>query len=275
MSSKKINMSNAITNSNVLLKLFCSLTIVVLICILIGKYAFKNGILTCDHYIFNTYLYVILSILLIFIIVLINDQTGIFNSFLLLFTTSNTLIILILLLIILLALVYALQKVNPANIFASNMIWLLLILVLGITVIPVIWFGRLTNIVGLAGAITILTTLVVGVAGYYYGDKIITFDWDKYLQYALYFLIFAAFIGIFFISPKNIYTYFFVISIISLVIFALMLLSNHKKIKENADKCIDGQVVPNYPLESFGIFIKMLNIFLNLIRILGRRRRRY
>lgn len=275
MSSKKINMSNAITNSNVLLKLFCSLTIVVLICILIGKYAFKNGLLTCDHYIFNTYLYVILSILLIFIIVLINDQTGIFNSFLLLFTTSNTLIILILLLIILLLLVYALQKVNPANIFASNMIWLLLILVLGITVIPVIWFGRLTNIVGLAGAITILTTLVVGVAGYYYGDKIITFDWDKYLQYALYFLIFAAFIGIFFISPKNIYTYFFVISIISLVIFALMLLSNHKKIKENADKCIDGQVVPNYPLESFGIFIKMLNIFLNLIRILGRRYRKY
>lgn len=274
MSSKKINMSNAITNSNVLLKLFCSLTIVVLICILIGKYAFKNGLLTCDHYIFNTYLYVILSILLIFIIVLINDQTGIFNSFLLLFTTSNTLIILILLLIILFALVYALQKVNPANIFASNMIWLLLILVLGITVIPVIWFGRLTNIVGLAGAITILITLVVGVAGYYYGDKIITFDWDKYLQYALYILIFTAFIGIFFISPKYIYTYFFVISIISLCIFVLLLLSNHKKIKENADKCIDGQVVPNYPLESFSIFIKMLNIFLDLIRILGRRRRR-
>jgi len=273
MSSKKINMSNAITNSNVLLKLFCSLTIVVLICILIGKYAFKNGLLTCDHYIFNTYLYVILSILLIFIIVLINDQTGIFNSFLLLFTTSNTLIILILLLIILLPLVYALQKVNPANIFASNMIWLLLILILGITVIPVIWFGRLTNIVGLAGAVTVLITLVVGVAGYYYGDKIITFDWDKYLRYALYSLIFASFIGIFFISPKNIYTYFFVISIISLIIFALMLLSNHKKIKENADKCIDGQVVPNYPLESFGIFIKMLNIFLDLIRILGRRRR--
>lgn len=55
----------------------------------------------------------------------------------------------------------------------------------------------------------------------------------------------------------------------SLVIFVLLLLSNHKKLKENADKCIDGKVVPNYPYESFGIFIKMLNIFQDLIRILG------
>jgi hypothetical protein len=78
--SKKIN--NSITNSNVLLKMFCCLTIMILICILIGNYAFKNGILTCDHYVFNTYLYVILSILLIFIVILLNDYTGFFNSFL-------------------------------------------------------------------------------------------------------------------------------------------------------------------------------------------------
>jgi len=58
------------------------------------------------------------------------------------------------------------------------------------------------------------------------------------------------------------------ISLISLVIFILLLLSNHKKLKENADKCIDGKVVPNYPVESFGLFIKILNIFQDLIRIL-------
>ena len=71
-----------IKGSNTLIKLFCSLAIVVLICILIGNYAFKSGHLTCDHYVFNTYLYIVLAIVLMFIVVLLNDQTGIFNSLL-------------------------------------------------------------------------------------------------------------------------------------------------------------------------------------------------
>ena len=268
--NKTIN--NSITNSNVLLKMFCCLTIMVLICILIGNYAFKNGILTCDHYVFNTYLYVILSILLVFIVVLLNDYTGIFNSFLISMSQGNIFIVMIIPLLLLLGLMYGLKSIDPNNIFASNIVWLLLIVVLSIFIIPIIWLGRLTNVVGLAGIITVLITLIVGIAGYYYGDKIITFDWDKYLYYALIALIIVSFIGIFFLTNANANTislFFLIVSIMSLVIFVLLLLSNHKKLKENADKCIDGKVVPNYPYESFGIFIKMLNIFQDLIRILG------
>ena len=268
--NKTIN--NSITNSNVLLKMFCCLTIMVLICILIGNYAFKNGILTCDHYVFNTYLYVILSILLVFIVVLLNDYTGIFNSFLISMSQGNIFIVMIIPLLLLLGLMHALKTIDPTNIFASNIVWLLLIVVLSIFIIPIIWLGRLTNVVGLAGIITVLITLIVGIAGYYYGDKIITFDWDKYLYYALIALIIVSFIGIFFLRDANANTislFFLIVSIMSLVIFVLLLLSNHKKLKENADKCIDGKVVPNYPYESFGIFIKMLNIFQDLIRILG------
>ena len=268
--NKTIN--NSITNSNVLLKMFCCLTIMVLICILIGNYAFKNGILTCDHYVFNTYLYVILSILLVFIVVLLNDYTGIFNSFLISMSQGNIFIVMIIPLLLLLGLMYGLKSIDPNNIFASNIVWLLLIVVLSIFIIPIIWLGRLTNVVGLAGIITVLITLIVGIAGYYYGDKIITFDWDKYLYYALIALIIVSFIGIFFLANANANTislFFLIVSIMSLVIFVLLLLSNHKKLKENADKCIDGKVVPNYPYESFGIFIKMLNIFQDLIRILG------
>ena len=268
--NKTIN--NSITNSNVLLKMFCCLTIMVLICILIGNYAFKNGILTCDHYVFNTYLYVILSILLVFIVVLLNDYTGIFNSILISMSQGNIFIVMIIPLLLLLGLMYGLKSIDPNNIFASNIVWLLLIVVLSIFIIPIIWLGRLTNVVGLAGIITVLITLIVGIAGYYYGDKIITFDWDKYLYYALIALIIVSFIGIFFLTNANANTislFFLIVSIMSLVIFVLLLLSNHKKLKENADKCIDGKVVPNYPYESFGIFIKMLNIFQDLIRILG------
>ena len=266
--NKKI--SNSIANSNVLLKMFCCLTIMILICILIGNYAFKNGILTCDHYVFNTYLYVILSILLVFIVVLLNDYTGFFNSFLVSMSQGNIIILMIIPLLLLIGLTHVLQSIDPNNIFASNIIWLLLIVILSIFIIPIIWLGRLTNVVGLAGILTVLITLIVGIAGYYYGDKIVTFDWDKYLNYALIALIIVSLIGIFFIKDGNTFSLFFLlISIISLAIFVLLLLSNHKKLKENSDKCIDGKVVPNYPYESFGIFIKMLNVFKDLIRILG------
>jgi len=267
------NINNVINGSNTLLKLFCCLTIIVLICILIGNYAFKNGMLTCDHYVFNTYLYIILSILLIFMVVLINDQTGLFNSLIIWMFQGGmfrAIIIFILLIVLLFGLVYALNTVNPNNIVASNSIWFLLIFILGISLIPTIIFGRLTDVVGLAGILTIIITTLVGLAGYYYGDMIVRFDWDYYLNIALFFLIIVLIIGKFLITDSDtMMKFFLVISIISVIIFGLLLLSNHKKLKENADKCIDGKVVPNYPVESFSIFIKILNLFQDLIHILG------
>jgi hypothetical protein len=271
-------LNNIISSSNALLKLFCTLTVAIIICIFIGQYAFKNGLLTCDNYVLNTYLYILLSILLTFIVVLINDRFGIFNSALVWMSQggiARIIITLIILLCILFGLIYALHNIDPTNIVLSNTIWLFIILILGIFLIPTIWFGRLTNVVGLAGMLTILITIGVGYLGYYHGDQIVTFDWDKYLNVALIGLIIVILIGSFTITdPKTMYIFIMTVSILSLVIFTLLLLSNHKKLKQNADKCIDGQVVPNYPLESFSIFIKMLNIFVDLIRILGMLKRK-
>ena len=265
--------NNIISSSNALLKLFCTLTVAVITCILIGHYAFKNGMLTCNNYVLNTYLYIILAILLIFMVVLVNDKFGIFNSFLLWMSEGSMfriIVIFIIILLILGSLLFALRTVNPTNIVASNMIWATLILFLGIFLIPTIWFGRLTNVVGMAGMLTILITIVVGFLGYFYGNEIVTFDWDKYLNYALFMLIIVMIVGpLMFTDPNSMYLFYMSVSIIALIIFVLLLLSNHKKLKENADKCIDGKVVPNYPVESFNIFIKMLNIFQDLIRILG------
>ena len=267
----KIN--NIINGSNTLLKLFCCLTIVVIICILLGHYAFKNGILTCDHYVFNTYLYIILAILLIFMVVLINDQTGIFNYFILWIVQGSFVRIIltfIIIISILFGLMYKLDIVDPQNIVASNIIWIALILLLGFFLIPIIWFGRLNDVVGIAGILTIIITTIVGLLGYYYGDKIVTFDWDKYLIYALWCIMIIIFISLFLITdPIQILLMISLISSISLIIFVLLLLSNHKKLKQNSEKCIDGKTVPNYPVESFRLFIKILNVFQYLIRILG------
>ena len=277
LSNLKFSTDN-IKGSNTLIKLFCCLIIVVLICVIIGNYAFKNGHLTCDHYVFNTYLYVILAILLVFIIILLNDQTGIFNSLLNLMFSGNlvqSIISFIIFIIIIAGLTYALLKIDPSNILASNTVWLLLILSLGIILIPTIILGRLTDVVGIAGIATLAITVLVGLLGYYFGDKIVTFNWDFYLNIALFGLIILIFISPLFItSIEGMLSFFYIISIILLIIFILLLLSNHKQLKENADKCIDGQSVPNYPVESYGLFLKIINIFKELINILAIRKLR-
>jgi len=270
----------SIENSNVLLKLFCCLVIIVLICITIGHYAFKNGSLTCDHYVFNTYLYIILAIMLMFLIVLINDQFGIFNTLLEKIVSNGLfvgLIAILLILGLLFVLIYTLNKTDPNNLLASNGIWLTLITLIGILIIPVIQLGRMTDVIGLAGILTVVIVIVVGLLGYYMGDKIVTFDWDYYLRIALIGIIILSFLGLFlglyFIrDPNIIITFFYIISILSLIIFILLLLSNHKKLKENSEKCIDGKVVPNYPLESWNLVIKIVNIFSDLVRILATRK---
>ena len=274
--SKNLFNIEKIKGSNTLIKLFCSLAIVVLICIIIGNYAFKNGHLTCDHYVFNTYLYIVLAIVLMFIVVLVNDQTGIFNSLLMLMFSGGIfriIISFIIFIIIYIVLTYALYHVDPTNILASNGIWLSLIFITGLLLIPTIMLGRLTDVVGLAGIATLVVTIVVGLLGYYLGDKIITFDWDSYLYIALFVLLGAIlFVPFYITTPEAMITFLYVISIISLIIFILLLLSNHKKLKENSNKCIDGKVIPNYPLESYGIIIKIVNIFKDFIVALSMRK---
>jgi len=133
----------------------------------------------------------------------------------------------------------------------------------------------MTGVIGFAGILTVVIVIVVGLLGYYMGDTIITFDWDYYLQFALLGLIVVLIGGYMFINDMaTMLTFIYVLSIIGLIIFVLLLLSNHKKLKENSEKCIDGQVVPNYPKESWSLVIKIVNIFTNLVRILGIRRLR-
>jgi hypothetical protein len=266
-----------ITDNNALLKIFCSLVIIVLICIAIGHYAFKNGELTCDHYILNTYLYVILAIVLIFMLVLLNDKYGMFNKLLdfFFYNSSSLFLSFIFMLVIIIGLSYAIVHIPPQNILASNAVWLLLIMFITIILIPTIYFGRVSGVVGMAGLITVGVVIATGIVGYYYGDRLISYDWDYYLTYALIAWIVIFIIGMFFVkTPKAMVDFIYIMSIASLIIFILLLISYFKTLKQNANKCVDGQVIPNYPLESWNLIIKIVRVLQDIIRILGIRKLR-
>jgi len=266
-----------IPDNNALLKIFCSLVIIVLICIAIGHYAFKNGELTCDNYILNTYLYVILAIVLIFMMILLNDKYSIFHRLLdfLFYNSPSPILSFILLLALIIGLSYAIVRVPPQNILASNAVWLLLVVLITLILIPSIYFGRVSGVVGMAGLITTGVVIATGLVGYYYGDSLIKFDWDNYLMWALIAWIVVFIIGRLMVNtPEELINFIYVMAFASLIIFILLLISYFKTLKENANKCVDGKVVPNYPLESWRLVIKMVNVFVDIIRILGIRRMR-
>ena len=264
----KSNNNNKIKYGNTVFYLICTIIISIIICIMISNYAFKNGMLTCDNYILNTYFYIILSILIIFIIVLLNDKTGCFNNLVFLMISSNKFVSFAIIISILLALNYSLFNINPNNVVGSNVIWLLIMFVLGIIMIPIIMIGKLYDVATIAGVITILITIITGLFSYYYSN-LISYDWDKYLEFALYLLIVVLIFGSFFVESKDAQMFIYVTSVIGIIIFTLLLLSNGKKIKENANKCVDGKSIPNYPLESYSMILNILNIFQDLIYILG------
>jgi hypothetical protein len=82
-------------------------------------------------------------------------------------------IFLIVIVALMFGLTYLLKKTDPNNLVASNGIWLALIFLLGMLIIPTMWIGRAFGVIGIAGLLTILITIIVGLLGYYYGDKII------------------------------------------------------------------------------------------------------
>lgn len=260
-----------INNSSNLLTLVSCLIIIIIICILISHYAFKNGTLTCNYYILSTYLYIILGILLICLVVIINDRTGFAMSLLSLFGYGRMIsfLVIIVLLILMFVLIFLLHYINPQNIIAANTIWILLIFLTGLILIPIIFFARLFDVLGTGVLLTIIVVVITSLLGYFYGDKIIIFDWDKYLHWALMGLIIVSILGSFLITDYNtMLSFTYLVAIGGLIIFVLLLLSNHKKLKENAEKCIDGKVVPNYPVESYSIIIKIANILQDILRIL-------
>jgi len=117
--------------------------------------------------------------MLMFLVVLLNDQYGIFNSLLMIMFSNGlgtAILSFIILLILVIGLTYALIKVDPTNIALSNGIWLALVLLIGIFLIPTIYLGRMTDVVGLAGILTIVIVIVVGLLGYYLCYKIINFN---------------------------------------------------------------------------------------------------
>lgn len=251
------------------LKVLFLLMAVVANAIVIKQTAFKEDKPTCDNYILNTYLYVLLAFVIISTLLVAGYENKMIESnIIMIFSSWMTFI---LFMVSYIGLIIWFHSVDPKdNLLLVHILWLLLVLYFSLLLYFPVKVADMLNVLKPAIVVTLLITVVVVYLGIKYGDKLVTFDWDKYLIMALVGIIICYFLLIF--VPDNQKEKVIIgLTVVSLVVFVLLLLSYNKKLTERAEKCYEDNN-PNYPKESVGIVIKIMNIFMDIARLMRRRR---
>jgi FtsH-binding integral membrane protein len=239
------------------------LTFAIINILAINNYAYDDkGNVQCDNYVLNTYLYTILGFILMATVILIDERFNVFTGLIL----QYGFIALFGLLAVMIGLVLLLH--STMNQIMSHMYWTVLLIVLGLllSVSFQVYAHVDMYIIYMGFFITIIVTAIMGFIGFKYGKSFITYDFDKYLRWALIALVIASFAGLFLNIP-NLQYY---LAIAGVLIFSLLIMSYNNKLRERAKTC----VTPLYPKESFGLIIKIANLLQDVMYLLARSRRR-
>ena len=225
---------------------------------IIFKSAYRNNKLTCKKYVLNTYLYIILSLLIVSVTVLVMDKYDLdkyisFQSgmvfFIFLFLTIGMLLLTMFL--------------SPQQTILKHISWLIFITLIGITLFPIYKLGKMTSVLS-STLFTTLSIVIILTAIAFYKPEWISLSWQPILLVLLIAGILLK-IGLM-VFTKDTGTYnkwSIILSYGFVILFSLLLLYDTKKLQVNAMNC----KIPNYINESIGIFLDILNLFSNLTRI--------
>ena len=270
---------------------------VIMICIvtamiglIIFKYAFKNGNYTCENFVLNVYIYVLMGLLIVALtVVTILRMYPNSNLFSLYRFTDNSKIKLlfyaIIFIIIFGGLIYLLI-INKYNILISHVLWLLIIVLFGIMLVPVYVSLKANNLFMKTVLTTSIVVVLLSLLIFYKKDlleKYLSDDISNMILIACLIVIFAK-ICAYFILDFNVQEMKDMrlwVAYILVVAFTYILLNDTKNVI-NAEKdcvraleqCSSGNNLdicyksyPSYPLQSFEIFSDIIIMFQNFATI--------
>lgn len=231
---------------------------------------------TCDNYVLNTFLYVILGLLLIITLCMINDKVPILPDITKMFLKAddNIWIILLIMLVIfglLLFFIYMTKNGDPRNVLLIHAYWGSFIYILAVLLYFLYLISRLYGVFYIGMCITAILVVIVSYIGYTYAD-LIDPSYRLWLIGALIAIIAIGFVAILFVRDPIILSAIMLgITIASLVIFVLFLLIQVSIVRQNAKRC----TIPNYPAESLLIIYDIFIIFKDILTLLiyGRNRK--
>ena len=222
--------------------------------VLIYKNAYQNNVLTCNKYVMNTYLYIALSLMIVSTTVLILEKyidfSQYFNNYSFVALFISTLVFLV-----------STMFISPENTMLKHLSWLIFIMLIGVSLYPAYKVGKISNMLYPTLITTILLVLGLTMVAFYNPD-LISLSWGPALISALVVGILLQII-LFFTGLETRNWYSLILSYVFIIIFSLLLLYDTKKLQINSQNC----VIPDYINESIGIFLDIINLFNNILRV--------
>lgn len=216
----------------------------------ITRGALKGGKFTCANYISNTYLYIILGLL----IVCGTVETLSANKVEFLSGGMNFLVVLLVF-----ATLIGVLTMHPRNMLVRHVLWLGFIILIGITIYPLVENMEARGTLSSALMTTLAITVGIALFSYAYPNKKISAGWGPYLLAALLVLIFLQLFNILFGTEEWSW-----ISYIAVVLFCALLLYDTERLNTIASACREGiksNTPPDYLRDSLNIFLDIINLF--------------
>jgi hypothetical protein len=258
--------------------LILSLTLFIISTTVAQITSFKDKKPTCDRYVLNTYIYLTISLSLLISLVMI------FNMLMpgyVIYVSGFLMLLMLIQLLISIFFIYLIHSIPSTDVIKKRFVWGLFILNFSLVLLPfiqaVILSGNediIMSSIFITFAIVAALTLLIYVSP----DLIIknTQSWTPYILIALFGLILAYLIPMIFCAfgkcnLMSLNKYYYYLAVIGIILFIFIILYKTKKVVENSEKCKTPEDA-DYIKESTGLFISIINLFMDIVSARSRRR---
>ena len=199
-------------------------------------------------------------------------------------------------------LIFAIRYVSSDKQGVKHALWLAMVLSLGMLLYPSYVYGSSLNILMPTLYATLAIIVLVTVAAFYKPD-LLPLKYYPFVRFALFGLLVLYFISMFFMSSEQSYKFSYYLAGLGLIIFTLLLFYNTHFLYLNSKRCQDSgnvdydakeykdmkntldfksdnpmsgrkKIKPDYINESTTLIMNIINIFLDVLRLMGGRKRR-
>ena len=242
-----------------LIKVYGLIGILAILIVNVYNTAFKGGRFTCNKYILNTYLYILLALVIICLenIILDNQNVSVEK----IFGPFRGWAGVILLFVLSLGLLITLLGVNPKNVVLKHLLWFVFVLFLGLLAYPS-YISTLENNTFVATLFSTIGILILFTLISFLKPDLIQLSAGPILGFLLLAGIITELCFYFFGRKEHRqgrskgFAYFFI------ALFTIFILYDTKKIQVAAKMCKESNV--DYINQSLGIVLDGLNLFQNL-----------
>ena len=239
--------------------------------IIVGVYntAFKKGFFTCQHYILNTYLYILMALVIISLLVLSLDIHQVDMSLFDLSKYMGRIMSLVVTLFLIIGILIVTMSVNPRLVLLKHFCWLVFLGVVAFLAYPSYLKSKHNNTLR-AVLLSLVAILVVFSVVVLIKPEFVSFSWGPVLFFLLVGVIISHLIFMFTTNKRTktqnqkyiTYSSYFII-----VLFIFFIMYDTKKIIVGAKLC--REKTADYINQSLGIVIDALNIFSNLTNVMN------